>query len=74
MNVKKGSVNRDSFNSFQHKRYQYLKRNGLKLIRLDNLSDKLSTDEKLMGILKARIEYLSIEGNYFVVFNLDDMM
>ncbi len=73
LNVLRGDVTEKEFKNNELKRYHYLKRQKLKLIKFINLTDKLPSDDMIIGIFNNCVSYLSDNNEYFVVVNLDDL-
>lgn len=71
LNVRTGNITQEQFKRKQRKRYNYLKKQNLKIIRMINMTDKLPSDKILHGIFKESISKLKKKDVYFTVVDLD---
>lgn len=70
--VKQGSMTQEEFDHKEFVRYNIIKREGYKQMRIISLNDKLPSDSVLFQMLKEARNYFSTTEHTWIKFNIDN--
>lgn len=71
LSVKRGKMTQEEFNNKEIKRYQFLKSNGWKLIKITSSCDYLPSDEVLLNEYNKALEWFKSDDKGHWHFNID---
>lgn len=70
--VREGQISIEEFKNKEKDRFDFLKKNGFKMIKFINKSDKLPDDYTLILLKNMCLEFLEFSNEYYIIVNLDN--
>lgn len=73
LNLKRGKITEEEFIKKEIIRYNYLKKQELKMIEFINISDKLPSDEIMLSLLDYCLKYFEESKRNYISIDLDNL-